>query len=280
MLIVGLLSIFIGLALGLMGGGGSILAVPVLTYVAHVDAKVAIATSLLVVGTTALFSLIGHARKGNVAWKTGLAFAASASVGAFGGGWVAGFIPGQVLLLLFAAMMLVTSVAMFKGRKEDAAVGDRKVPLVGAAAMGLGIGGLTGLVGAGGGFLIVPALVLLGRMEMHRAVGTSLFVIALNSAAGFAGHASHVTIDYQLAGVVIAGAIAGALVGSQLAHLVPGKVLRKGFAWFVLAMAGYMLWREAGPAWALGTTLPAAGVLTAIALSRDRTAGEPNPAQS
>jgi len=119
---------------------------------------------------------------------------------------------------------------------------------------GLMVGAATGLVGAGGGFLVVPALVLLGGMEMHKAVGTSLMVIALKSFAAFAGHAAHVSIDVQLALVVTGAAVAGSIGGAALSKRVPAQMLRKVFAGFVLVMAGYVVWREAG-------LMPAAGVL-------------------
>ena len=248
MIIVAALALLIGLTLGLLGGGGSILAVPVLAYAAGLEAKAAIATSLLVVGGTALFALIPHARKGNVDWRTGAVFALTAMAGAYGGGRLAHFFAGSTLLLLFAGMMIVTAVAMFRGRRKvgTPAPPSAKAPLGLIVLEGLAVGGATGLVGAGGGFLVVPALVLLGGMEMHRAVGTSLLVIALKSFSAFAGHAAHVSIDLQLAGIVTAAAILGSFLGAKLAHRIPAETLRKGFASFVLLMAAYVIWREAG----------------------------------
>ena len=172
MIIVLLLSVLIGLSLGLMGGGGSILAVPVLKYVAGLEAKAAIATSLLVVGTTAGVGGWRHARQGNVAWRTGMVFAVTAMAGGYGGGLAADWFSGTVLLMLFALMMLVTSVMMLRGR-GDLAPRESDIPVMLVVAEGIAVGALTGLVGAGGGFMVVPALVLLGGMEMHRAVGTS-----------------------------------------------------------------------------------------------------------
>ncbi len=254
--IVLLLSVFIGLSLGLMGGGGSILAVPVLKYVAGLEAKAAIATSLLVVGTTAGVGGWRHARQGNVEWRTGTIFAITAMAGAFGGGLAADWFSGTALLVLFALMMLVTSVMMLRGRGElEPRESDMPVLLV--VVEGLAVGALTGLVGAGGGFMVVPALVLLGGMEMHKAVGTSLVVIALKSFAAFAGYAAHVQIDLELAGAVTAAAVAGTVVGARFAAQVPAATLRKGFAWFVLLMAGFVLLQEAGIWPALGLTVPA-----------------------
>ncbi len=241
------LSVLIGLALGLMGGGGSILAVPILTYAVGLEPREAIATSLLIVGTTSAFALWPHARAGNVAWRTGLLFGATAMAGGYLGGRAAGWFSGSTLLLLFAAMMVATALGMFRGRSSAAPgpwAGSPPVALV--VAEGLGVGAATGLVGAGGGFLVVPALVLLGGMDMHRAIGTSLLVIALKSFAAYAGHAVDVPVDLALAGAVTAGAVLGALAGAQLASRVPGASLRRGFGVFVLAMAGFIVWRETG----------------------------------
>jgi uncharacterized membrane protein YfcA len=260
MILVGLLALFIGVTLGLLGGGGSILAVPVLAYAAGLEAKAAIATSLLVVGATALFALLPHAKKGNVDWRTGSVFALTAMAGAYGGGRLAHFFEGSTLLLLFAGMMIVTAVAMFRGRKDPVATttSTKSAPVALIVLEGLVVGGATGLVGAGGGFLVVPALVLLGGMEMHRAVGTSLLVIALKSFSAFAGHAAHVSIDWQLAGLVTAAAVIGSFAGARIAHRIAAETLRKGFASFVLLMAAYVIWREAG-------TLPAVAALSVSA---------------
>jgi uncharacterized protein len=246
MLIVTLLASLIGVSLGLLGGGGSILAVPVLTYGAGLAAKEAIATSLVVVGVTSLFALIPHARRGNVDWRTGGIFSATTMTGAYLGGLAANWFSGRTLLLLFAGMMVVTALAMFRGRSDLKADSGKPMPVLLVVAEGLVVGGATGLVGAGGGFLVVPALVLLGGMEMHKAVGTSLMVIALKSFAGFAGHAAHVSIDAELALIVTAAAVVGSMAGAALAKHFPAQLLRKVFAGFVLAMACYVTWREAG----------------------------------
>ncbi len=246
MLIVALLASLIGISLGLLGGGGSILAVPVLAYGAGLTAKEAIATSLVVVGVTSLFALIPHARRGNVDWRTGAIFSGTAMAGAYLGGLAADWFSGTTLLLLFAGMMVVTALAMFRGPGEMKADGAKPQPVVLVVAEGLAVGAATGLVGAGGGFLVVPALVLLGGMEMHKAVGTSLMVIALKSFAAFAGHAAHVSIDVELALIVTGAAVMGSVVGAVLAKRIPAEMLRKVFAGFVLLMAGFVVWREAG----------------------------------
>ncbi len=243
MLIIGLLATLIGISLGLLGGGGSVLAVPILVYGADLAAKEAIATSLLVVGITSAFALIPHARNGNVEWRTGLIFSITAMVGAYLGGLAASWFSGTTLLLLFAAMMVVTALAMFRGKKEIESTG-KAAPIYIVILEGLVVGAATGLVGAGGGFLVVPALVLLGGMDMHKAVGTSLMVIALKSFAAFAGHASHVTIDIELALTVSAGAVIGSFIGAHFSNKVPAKVLRKAFSVFVLLMAIFVIWKE------------------------------------
>ncbi len=241
--IAALSALVIGITLGLLGGGGSILTVPVLTYILDVEAKEAIATSLLVVGATAAFAAWSHAKAGNVRWKVAMVFAGAGTVGAFLGGRVAAYFSGTVLLVLFAAMMVVTAVFMFKGRGEMESGGQEpKLALI--LAEGLAVGLFTGLVGAGGGFLVVPALVLLGGLSMKEAVGSSLVVIAIKSIGGFVGYASHVSIDWTLALVFIVAAIIGAQVGTRLSHRVPAAMLRRGFAGFVLLMGVFMLGKE------------------------------------
>jgi uncharacterized membrane protein YfcA len=238
-----LLSLLIGVALGLLGGGGSILTTPILIYALGVETKPAIATSLLVVGITSLAAVIQHARAGNVVWRTGLSFGAAGMVGAYTAGFAAAWIPDRVLLGLFAVMMLVTSAAMFRGRPESTATTGPR-PLGKIVLEGLFVGAVTGLVGAGGGFLVVPALVILGGLPMQKAVGTSLLVVTLKSFAGFAGHATHVEIDYELAALVSGAAVAGSLVGTALTGHIPATTLRKAFAVFVLIMGGFVLFQQ------------------------------------
>ncbi|WP_396924941.1 sulfite exporter TauE/SafE family protein [Mycolicibacterium sp.] len=242
------LAVAVGISLGLLGGGGSILTVPLLAYVAGLDAKHAIASSLLVVGATSAVGAFFHARAGRVQIRTALLFGASSMLGAYTGGQLTRFIPGHVLLVAFAVIMVATAIAMLRGRK---AVADDepvlRVPIVKSSVIGLGLGLVTGTVGAGGGFLVVPALVLLAGLPMPVAVGTSLAVIAMNSFAGLAGYLSVVHIDWAFAGMVTAAAVVGALIGVRFAGIVNPEVLRKAFGWFVLVMAAVILGEEIHP---------------------------------
>ncbi|MCC3275424.1 sulfite exporter TauE/SafE family protein [Arthrobacter sp. zg-Y20] len=240
-----LLSVLIGLSLGLLGGGGSILTVPILTYVAGLNPREAIASSLFVVGATSAVSVLGHARKGRVMWRTGLLFGAAGMVGAFGGGQVGGRLPETVLMVAFAAMMLAASVAMIRGRRgapADSRTGEQPAPKV--LLMGLVIGLVAGLVGAGGGFLIVPALALLGGLTMPAAVATSLVVISLQSLAGLGGYLTTVNLNWPLVGAVTVLAVLGSLVGARLAGKIPEAALRRGFGLFVLVMGMFVLAQE------------------------------------
>ena len=253
MTLVILLSLLIGLLLGLLGGGGSILTVPVLVYLVGLEPKTAIATSLVVVGVTSFTAMLSHARGGRVCWKTGAVFGLAGMFGAYLGGRLAAFIPSPVLLLLFASIMLGTAWAMLKGRRAS----DRrdglenrgplcpaKLPLAAISFDGLMVGTLTGLVGAGGGFLVVPALNLLGGLPMHAAVGTSLLVIGMKSFAALAGYATHVSIDLKLVALVTSAAIVGSLIGGLLSHRIRGPVLRQGFGVFVVLIASYLFYKE------------------------------------
>lgn len=240
------LAVLVGVSLGLLGGGGSILTVPLLAYVAGMDAKEAIATSLLVVGMTSAVGAISHARAGRVQWRTGLVFGTAGMAGAYGGGLLGAYIPGTVLLIGFAVIMIATAVAMLRGRKDVTAGHEspKSLPVVKIIAEGLVVGLVTGLVGAGGGFLVVPALALLGGLPMPIAVGTSLVVIAMKSFAGFAGYLSSVHINWAMAAAVTAAALVGGLVGARLTEYVNPDALRKAFGWFVLAMSSVILAQE------------------------------------
>lgn len=243
-----LLSVLIGFSLGLLGGGGSILTVPILTYITGLQTKEAIATSLFVVGVTSAFSVITHARHHRVRWRTALIFGAASMAGAFSCGLLGGRIPGTALMIGFAVMMLAASVAMIRGRRnrqgDSMPTDNQKVPVPKALITGAAVGLITGLVGAGGGFLIVPALALLGGLPMSVAVGTSLMVIAMNSFAGLAGYLTTVSLDWVLVGSVALAAIAGSMIGSRLVGKIPELALRKGFGIFVLIMGMVVLIQE------------------------------------
>lgn len=269
--LLAILSFVIGVFLGMLGGGGAILTLPMLVYVAGIDPKAAIATSLFVVGSTSLVGAAINARAKTVAWKVGVAFGAAAMGGAFAGGRLASFVPATVLLVVFAVMMLVTATAMLKGRAEPSTARQvRPFGLALALALGAGVGLVSGLVGAGGGFLIVPALTIFGGLAMREAIGTSLFVIALQSFAGFAGHASHVALDWRLIAIVTAAALVGTVVGAFAGKKVPADILRRGFAWLVVAMGLFVIGKQAPVA---VTALVVAVAMAAIfVVTRNRTA--------
>lgn len=243
------LAVLVGVSLGLLGGGGSILTVPLLAYVAGLDAKHAIATSLLVVGITSAVGAVVHARAGQVRWRIAALFGAAAAVGAYTGGLLARFIPGRVLMVGLAIIMIAAAIAMLRGRKnegEDDEAGHLRV--VAVVVLGIGVGVISGLVGAGGGFLLVPALALLAGLPMPAAVGTSLVVIAVQSFAGLAGHLAVTEIDWRLAGMVTAAAVVGAIIGGRLTAVIDPNALRSLFGWFILLMASVILAQEANPA--------------------------------
>ena len=275
------LSLFIGGAVGILGGGGSILTTPLLVYVLDFDAKQAITASLFVVAVTSFFGLISHARAGRVVWRTGLIFGGAGMVGAFIGGQIGSHLPGAVLLGAFSIMMGVTAVAMIRGRKKIKSEHHAGLPLFRIILDGLVVGLVTGLVGAGGGFLVVPALALLGGLPMPMAVATSLLVVAMKSTAGFAGYAltfgggsfvslnPETEINWGVTLIVTAGAVVGALIGSRLVGKMHPDKLRKGFGWFVLVMAVFILSQQIGGAiieFAQGGTLQLVEVILGLAV--------------
>ncbi|MFB6531572.1 sulfite exporter TauE/SafE family protein [Streptomyces sp. NPDC056399] len=276
-------SLLIGVSLGVLGGGGSILTVPILVYLAGQGTKEAVATSLFVVGVTGLAALVPHARARRVRWRTGLLFGAFSMAGAYGGGRLAEYVPGTVLLVCFAVMMLATAAAMLRRPRGGALHGLRAAApekggrgLAGLAAKGLAVGAVTGLVGSGGGFLVVPALAVLGGLPMGLAVGTSLLVIAMNSFAGLAGHLAGVTIDWGLALTVTGAAVIGSTVGARLAGRIAQDTLRAAFGWFVVLMGVLVLAQQLPPAaWTHPATWAVLGAAfgsgtTAVVASRVR----------
>jgi len=253
MIYVGIvLALAIGVLLGMLGGGGAILTLPMLVYVLGLDPKNAIATSLLVVGSTSLVSMLVHARAGAVRWGIGALFGVAAMAGAYAGGRVAAHIPSTVLLVLFGIVMVTTSIMMLRGRRDNGGTGrPMQVPVV--LALGAAVGVLSGLVGAGGGFLIVPALVIFGGIPVREAIGTSLLVIGLQSFAGFLGHVSHVHIDMPLTLGITLASVIGSLVGASVGKKVPADLLRQGFAWLVVAMGLFLFFKQL-PLWVASVT--------------------------
>lgn len=234
----------IGLSLGLLGGGGSILTIPVLVYVLDFPAKPAIAMSLPVVGVTSLIGAVVHWRLGNVRVGTALTFGLVAMAGAFAGAKLSILLTGEAQLTMLAVVMFAAAVSMLRGgaRANAVVVASPRRTLLLPVALGVGV--LTGLLGIGGGFLVVPALVLLARVSMRQAVGTSLLVIAMNSASGFAGYLGTMDFDWSfLAGFTVV-AVIGALAGTALSERVPQSSLRRAFAVFLLGLAAFVLYKN------------------------------------
>ena len=247
-------AIAIGLSLGLLGSGGSILTVPVLVYLVGQDEKVAIAGSLFVVGSIALAGGLQFLRAGFIQWRSVLVFGLPGMLGTYLGAMLAAYVSGVMQLALFALVMLVASWLML--RPIDLQQAERKERAAWKiAGDGLAVGIITGLVGVGGGFLIVPALVLLGGLSMHQAVATSLIVIALKSYSGFWKYldvleSQSLELDWKTLLIVTALGIAGSFAGSKMARRLPQEKLKRGFGWFLIVMGIYILARS-GPA-ALG----------------------------
>jgi hypothetical protein len=265
------LAALIGVTLGLLGGGGSILTLPMLLYVLGLEPKAAIAGSLFVVGVTSLVGAAAHAHAGRVRFRTGLPFGAAGMAGAFAGGRLAHRVPPAALLAGFAAMMLLTAVAMLRGRAGASAARPR--PSLGRAlGLGAGVGVVAGLVGAGGGFLVVPALALFGGLAMADAIGTSLLVIALQSLAGVAGHLAHVDVDWPPLAAVAGAAVAGSLVGARLGRHARPEGLRRAFGWLVLVTGAFLLTAQTPPGAARTAAALASfgGIALAPALTRRR----------
>ncbi len=240
--IIGLiLSAVIGLSLGLIGGGGSILTVPILVYLLGVGPHEAVGMSLAVVGATSILGSYMHWRRDNVDISTGLYFGVAGIIGALLGSPLTKLVSPQVLLLIFGLLMLVVAISMIWRRNHAIDASEHKPHLVQGILAGLGVGILTGFLGVGGGFLIVPALVFFGGLPMKKAIGTSLFVIFLNCAAGLFGHMSQSTFDWQLTGIVMALAVAGAVVGTILSHRIAAQRLQSMFAVLVLGVAAFLV---------------------------------------
>lgn len=246
------LGVLIGAALGLLGGGGSVLTVPIFVYVLGFTPKEAIAMSLAVVGATSAFGTASHWRTGNVNVRMAVVFGGVAMLGTLLGVRLARFVPGTTQLVVFGAVMLAAAVFMFRGRTpfddESGKLSARPtVSVLKIVPGGLLVGALTGLVGVGGGFLIVPALVLM-RMSLREAVGTSLLVITGTCVVGFLGYLGHVKLDWTAVTLVAAGTLPGIALGSYLHRFVPQSALRRGFAAFLVVIAAFILIENLGQA--------------------------------
>ena len=237
------LSLLIGLSLGLLGGGGSILAVPVLVYIARVDVHAAIGMSLAIVGATALVGGLVHARAGRVDLRAGALFGVAGMIAAPLGARASHLVAPRLLLLLFAALMLGVGALMLRGGGEVRT--SRRPPKLAVPLAGLAVGLLTGFLGVGGGFLIVPALTLLAGLELPVAVGTSLLVITANSAAGLVSHLRQGEMPVGLTAAFTLSAVVGALAGVRLSSRLDAAGLRRGFALFVIAVGLALLAKNA-----------------------------------
>lgn len=240
--------IAIGVSLGLLGGGGSILAVPALVYALGQPVRDAVPTSLLVVGGSAAAGAVSHLRAGNVPWRSASLFGFAGIAGSFAGAWINHQLEQDVVLVGFATLMLVAAVAMLRRRSsnEDPAAArscenawrERTVMVI---AVGLGVGLLTGLFGVGGGFVLVPAWTIAMGCPVQVSVGASLFVIVLNSVGGFISHMSFGTIDLGVALPFTLGGVVGAVAGERFSDRVPGQRLSRWFAYLVIGVALFVL---------------------------------------
>jgi uncharacterized protein len=253
-------AILIGVSLGLIGGGGSILTVPVLVYILGVDPVLATAYSLFVVGSTSLVGAGTYMKKGLVNYKTALVFAIPSFIAVFlTRKFLVPALPDPLftvgeaiitknigIMVFFALIMLAASFSMIKGKKGGDAAEEEEVkfnfPMI--ALEGSVVGVITGIVGAGGGFLIIPALVILAKLPMKMAVGTSLLIIAAKSLIGFLGDLSSQTIDWQMLLIFTSLSIVGIFIGSALSKKINEKILKTGFGWFVLVMGIYIITKE------------------------------------
>ena len=239
----------VGIVLGLVGGGGSILAVPLLVYLVGVtNPHVAIGTSALSVAASAASALIGHARAGTVKWRCALMFAAAGSIGAIGGSSLGKAIDGQRLLFLFAVVMIVVGLTMLRDRGDagnpDVVCTRTNAPKV--VGFGLGSGAFSGFFGIGGGFLIVPGLVAATGMPMLNAIGSSLVAVTMFGLTTAASYAISGLIDWPLAAVFVGGGIVGSVVGGAASRLLARKTaaLKTVFAVLIFIVAAYMLWQS------------------------------------
>lgn len=241
--------LFTGLLLGVFGSGGSIATTPALLYLLNVEPKSAIAMSLGIVAITASITSVQHWRKGNVNLKVTAVFGAFGVMGTYGGALLGVITPVTIQLTIFALVMYAAAWKMLKKKHKSVGAAAAECPNGNCdefqykhiAIHGVTVGVLTGVVGVGGGFLIVPALVLLSGLSMKEAVGTSLSIVALKSFAGFAGYAGAVEIDYMLMANFTVIAIAGSFIGSHISHRLPAALLQRSFGLFLVLVASYII---------------------------------------
>ncbi|MFC3560219.1 sulfite exporter TauE/SafE family protein [Pedobacter jamesrossensis] len=255
-----LASALIGISLGLIGGGGSILTMPVLVYLFGVSPLLATSYSLFIVGSTSLIGTFGNFKRGLVNIKTALLFgSASISTVFFTRKLIIPNIPKSIfkigsfeltenmlMMVLFAVLMVAAALAMIRGGKDETSA-ERERPKLKVEKLllyGISIGLATGFLGAGGGFLLIPTLVILVGLPMKEAVGTSPFIIALNSLIGFTGDLGHFHIDWIFLAKITTVAIAGILAGGMMSKKIDGGKLKRGFGWFVLVMGCYIILKE------------------------------------
>ena len=244
------LAVVVGISLGLLGAGGSVLTVPIFVYVLGVGPKPAIAMSLGVVGGTALIAALSHLRGRNVSFRVAAIFGPAAMVGAYFGAALASYFSGRAQLIGFAVVVLTSATLMIRNARSTPPEGENAgMPHIDprAAALlvlqGLAVGVLTAIIGVGGGFVIVPALVLIAGLPMRVAVGTSLVIISLNALSGFAGYLGRTEIDWRLVGSFTALAALGTVAGSFWSRRVPQARLKQMFAYVLIAVALFVLYR-------------------------------------
>jgi uncharacterized membrane protein YfcA len=250
-------ALFIGISLGLIGGGGSILTVPVLVYLFGISPVLATSYSLFVVGSTSLVGTFNSWRQGLVDFHTSLLFGVTSVITVFiTRKIIIPHIPEDIhignatlhfsvlTMITFAILMLLASISMIRSKQISSSEHEHKVNFSKLVLYGISIGLVTGFLGAGGGFLLIPALVLLLHLSMKKAIGTSLFIIALNSLAGFIGDTGHFKTNWIFLITISAIAIAGVFMGSLLGKSICSSKLKKGFGWFVLAMGIYIIIKE------------------------------------